>query len=331
MTASDGSTIGVRGQRASAQTTRSGLIASGLRPGGPWLLACDLDGTLLDPAKLLRPSVQRAVRAVRGAGAAVILATGRSPWTVTAIARELDLRGPQIMMSGGLYASPVSGEIVWARQMSPALVDEAMAFADRLGVRPLICCLDGHVLVSPIGADAVDDVPDFAVGPRLRVVPTSADVEVRNPIRVYVRTGPAHHRRALAAARAWFPPARASIVWSDEFGLEILAPGTNKGQALRRVARAMGIGRDGVAAIGDGPNDLEMLAFAGRSAAMAPGSEELRTAAGLVVPSSADDGAIEAMRRFFPGLDLADEPETSRRILGAAGDEPGPHQDESAA
>jgi len=86
-----------------------------------------------------------------------------------------------------------------------------------------------------------------------------------------------------------------------------------------------------VAAIGDGPNDLEMLAFAGRSAAMAPGSEELRTAAGLVVPSSADDGAIEAMRRFFPGLDLADEPETSRRILGAAGDEPGPHQDESAA
>jgi hypothetical protein len=74
-----------------------------------------------------------------------------------------------------------------------------------------------------------------------------------------------------------------------------------------------------------------MLAFAGRSAAMEPGPEELRTAAGLVVPCSADDGAIEAMRRFFPGLDLADEPDTNRRTLGTAGDEPGPDQDESAA
>jgi hydroxymethylpyrimidine pyrophosphatase-like HAD family hydrolase len=46
----------------------------------PRLLACDIDGTLLDSKGHLRPRVYRAVDRIRASGVEVVLATGRSTW-----------------------------------------------------------------------------------------------------------------------------------------------------------------------------------------------------------------------------------------------------------
>jgi hydroxymethylpyrimidine pyrophosphatase-like HAD family hydrolase len=112
----------------------------------------------------------------------------------------------------------------------------------------------------------------------------------------------------VADARDWFGE-RASIVFGDDSGFEVMSPRTNKGEALKAVADSMGLDRSQVAAMGDGPNDVEMLAYAGQSAALlpAPGAPpicgRLLREATVVLPSSAQDGAVEALRRFFPRLD----------------------------
>jgi Cof subfamily protein (haloacid dehalogenase superfamily) len=275
--------------------------------GTPRLLACDLDGTLLDETGSLRTAVRDAVVAVRAAGVEVVLATGRSPWAVADTARALGLRGPQIVMNGGAFVSPVTCEVAWARRLGPELVAEALAFSRALGSAPLLGFLDGHAKVRGGGRDA--EIPDFAAGPRLRQVDSLEALAGDGPIRVYVPTSPGEHARALAEAIDWFG-GRASVVYSDQFGFEIMLPDTNKGAAVRRVAAAARIEREEVAAIGDGPNDREMLAYAGSSAALlpAPGSLPVKGAilaeATQVVSSSADDGALEALRLFFPELDL---------------------------
>jgi 5-amino-6-(5-phospho-D-ribitylamino)uracil phosphatase len=285
----------------------------------PKLLACDIDGTLLDPAGILRPAVRAAIDRIRAAGVTVVLATGRSPWATADVCRRLGLDGPQITMNGGTFGSPLTGELVWARRMSTEAVRDAVAFARRLDSVPLFCFLNRHAIEAPDGRPL--EVPDFAVGPHLRTVRSVDAIAGHGPIRVYIPTGPARHRAALRAARDRLRP-RASVVWSDTEGLEVLAPGTNKGEALRAVAESMGLGPAEVAAIGDGPNDLEMLRYAGRSAALLPAPPAVRAAAGAVVSSSADDGALEALRRFFP-VTLASD--------GAADEDPDPTRNEDAA
>ena len=279
----------------------------------PRLLACDLDGTLLDEAGLLRPAVRSAILSIKAAGIYVILSTGRSPWAVTDIARQLGLRGPQIIMNGGAFVSPVTCEVGWVRHLDRELVIEALAFARGLGASPLLGFLDGHARQRPrtgATAEADDGAPDFALGPRLSHVDSLESLAGDGPIRVYIPTSPGEHARAVAAAIDWFG-GRASIVYSDQFGFEIMAPGTNKGEALRRVVGSLRLSREQVAAMGDGPNDREMLAFAGVSAALQPvdGSpvvlESILAEATRVVSSSAHDGALEAIRHFFPDLDLA--------------------------
>jgi Cof subfamily protein (haloacid dehalogenase superfamily) len=273
----------------------------------PRLLACDLDGTLLDETGSLRPAVRNAIVAVRAAGVEVVLATGRSPWAVAEIARALGMRGPQIVMNGGAYVSPVTCEVVWARRLDPELVIEGLAFASGLGSSPLLGFLDGHARQRAEAGES--ETPDFAVGPRLRQVDSLQALAGDGPVRVYVPTSPREHGRAVAEAVDWFG-GRASIVFSDRYGFEIMLPGTNKGEALRRIAAAMRIDREQVAAVGDGPNDREMLEYAGSSAALlpipgsAPRKGPILAEATRVVPSSAHDGAVEAIRLFFPRLDL---------------------------
>jgi Cof subfamily protein (haloacid dehalogenase superfamily) len=273
----------------------------------PRLLACDLDGTLLDETGALRPTVQAAIRAVRAAGVEVILATGRNHWAVTETARLLELPGPHIVMNGGAYVSPVSGVPVWVRKLDPELVVEALAFARALGAEPLLGFLHGHACERC--SDGSPTLPDFAVGSRLRAVDSLEALADLGPVRVYMPTPPAEHARMVARAVDRFG-GRASIVAGDEFGMEVMAPRTNKGEALRAVAASMRIAPADVAAIGDAPNDREMLAFAGRSAALTPNpgrasGDSILSYAAEVFPSSSRDGAVVAMRRFFPELDLA--------------------------
>jgi len=106
------------------------------------------------------------------------------------------------------------------------------------------------------------------------------------------------------------------------------------------VAASMGLEMDEVAAIGDGPNDREMLRCAGRSAVLLP-QPGAAPVAGLpfgeateVVPSSADDGALEALRRFFPSIELGRTGAVRNlRIAGRSrrDDDPGPGLDTTAA
>jgi Cof subfamily protein (haloacid dehalogenase superfamily) len=284
-----------------------------LEVGAPRLVACDIDGTLLDPGGCLRPAVKAAIEAVRAAGVEVVLATGRSPWAVAETARTLGLDGPQIVMNGGACVSPVTGQLVWARRLAPELVADGLEFAAGSGASPLLGFLDGNVRRRAAGVRT--DEPDFAGGSRLREVDSLVELADRGPVRLYVPTPPEEHARMLAEAAGWFGD-RASIVHSDALGLEIMAPGTNKGRALRAVAATLGIDRRQVAAIGDGPNDREMLAYAGRSAALLPAPDSIPggglipSGGTLIVPSSAHDGAVEALRFFFPRLKIGPGQET---------------------
>jgi Cof subfamily protein (haloacid dehalogenase superfamily) len=72
--------------------------------------------------------------------------------------------------------------------------------------------------------------------------------------------------------------------------LEISAIGVSKGSTLAIMAERLGISPQDSVAFGDNPNDFSMLAWAGRSYAMADGHPDAKIHAKNVAPSHTDDG-----------------------------------------
>jgi hydroxymethylpyrimidine pyrophosphatase-like HAD family hydrolase len=83
--------------------------------------------------------------------------------------------------------------------------------------------------------------------------------------------------------------------------LEVLPVGVNKAKALAVLAENLGFELSQAAAIGDAPNDLEMLKEVGLAIAMGNASSEVKTFAKWVVGTNDEAGVAEAAQRLMRG------------------------------
>jgi hypothetical protein len=107
----------------------------------------------------------------------------------------------------------------------------------------------------------------------------------------------------VAAVRpAWerFAAARgAEVTQAVPNMLEVLPAGNDKARGVRTLLEHLGVPRERVVAVGDGENDVGMLALAGTGVAMANATETTKNAARFVLERSNDeDGVAEAIERF---------------------------------
>jgi hydroxymethylpyrimidine pyrophosphatase-like HAD family hydrolase len=116
-----------------------------------------------------------------------------------------------------------------------------------------------------------------------------------------VWTGDAGYGPALASARERVA-GRWTITSGDNRSLEFLPHGVNKAHASGALARWLGLDLGQVAAIGDGTNDIELLAEVGRSVAMRHARPEVRAAATLTIPDHLPDDAASAIALLYPEL-----------------------------
>jgi hypothetical protein len=92
-----------------------------------WLLAVDLDGTLLRNDKSIAPVDHDAIRSAPDHGVLVTIATGRLLTGALPIARELGLSTPLVCADGGLLVDPVTGEAIHRIAISVEHAERALA------------------------------------------------------------------------------------------------------------------------------------------------------------------------------------------------------------
>ncbi|GAA3617625.1 hypothetical protein GCM10022419_123870 [Nonomuraea rosea] len=88
-------------------------------------------------------------------------------------------------------------------------------------------------------------------------------------------------------------------VRSEATYLEVLLAQATKGTALRELALARGVPTGQVAAIGDNPNDLDMITAAGLGVAVGGGHPEVRAAADVVARACADGAVAQVVELAF--------------------------------
>jgi hypothetical protein len=264
------------------------------------LLVADIDDTILDHDGSLPEANHRALEELHGRGIPVVFSSGRATVSVRDMARRiLPLADDEYIISfnGARVVTADSGTVLFERLLPVELLREVTAYAREHGLvvqgyegnRFLVEAQnprsDAYAKDTAMEYRVVDRIPDELPG-------GSAKLLFIDDHEVLARHKPELERRA---AGRW------TLTFSKPHYLELLSPGVNKGEALRRLAERLEIPISETLAVGDSLNDREMLEAAGLGVAVANAREELKAVADVVLERTAGDGAIaELTERFFP-------------------------------
>lgn len=278
------------------------------------LVALDVDGTLVDAENRIPSGTVEALDVARAAGHEIVLATGRSLIGLLPIAVRLGLTSGWGVCSNGALtvrldpSAPSGYNVVDARMFDPGPV------------------IRRALETVPIARIAVEEVgwgwrTNHPFEPRelngQQKLVTIDDLVARPATRiVIVAPGIRRFTDALHATGVTVTPMGPD--W-----LDIAARDVNKAVALDGVRKHLNIAAERTVAVGDGVNDLTMLAWAGRSVAMGHAPAIVRSAAGETTGTIDQAGALTVLRSLVPAIDRSLSP-LAAQIATAETSAPGP-------
>jgi Cof subfamily protein (haloacid dehalogenase superfamily) len=267
----------------------------------PALIACDVDGTLLDDDETITPRTRSAVHAAIAGGAQFILATGRPPRWVRPVVDALGFAPMAVCANGAVVYDPAADRVVSVRTLAVDTLGELAEVATR--------AIPGAGLaVERVGGSAHDTAtPQFVSSPGYEhawLNPDNTEVSIQDllsapAVKLLIRKAGARSAD-MAAELAKHIGIEGDITYSTDNGLvEIVPLGVSKATGVEEIARPLGITDDDVVAFGDMPNDIPMLLRAGHSVAMGNAHPDVMAAVDEVTAPNTDDGVARVLERWW--------------------------------
>ncbi|MDQ2797343.1 MAG: Cof-type HAD-IIB family hydrolase [Actinomycetota bacterium] len=257
------------------------------------LVATDIDGTLLNSQHHVSPRTRAALEAAEAAGLVVAFVTGRPPRWLDDLIEETGHLGVAVGANGAVLYDLSDETVISAHTIEPPLMLE---LADQLRSE-----FPNSTFAVEFGLGFAAEpayVHDWEINPRfdrrgVAIAPPAVgplvQIATAPAVKLLVKDRGVDPDLFLAAAVEVIGD-RATITHSSSFGLlELSAPGVTKATGLAELAERHGIAPHEIAAIGDMPNDIPMLLWAGRSYAVANAHPAVREAAGEVTLSNDED------------------------------------------
>ena len=270
------------------------------------MIVLDIDGTLMDSTDHIRPRVRDSVREAMESGCLVTLATGRRLVGARQVAADLGLALPLILQNGSLVQDSLTEAVIFQSPLEPETVEavvEAMLRHDRQPIVGESPAFGGRLYTSKSSRENDPTQRyDRLRGPFVRVHDDDLRTirHVLNISTLDVEGGLVELADIIARIPGTYP-LRSMWRMFDYEALEVFRAGCSKATAIEQVAAAHNIKMDEVMAIGDGLNDLEMLAAVGLGVAMGNAEPAARAAARVQVKTNDEDGVAEAIDRFLFG------------------------------
>lgn len=261
------------------------------------LVALDLDGTVLHHDESLSERVRRAVGDLAASDVHVVVATGRSVLATLPVLDRLGLVEGWAVTSNGAVTVRLDPGLPKGYELTETITFDP---------GPMLRLLRGHL---PTALYAVEDVdggchltapfPPGELSGRLTIAGFD-DLLSRPATRVIVRS-PEHTPEEFVtlAASIGMHEVNYAVGWAA--WLDLAPLGVSKASALEVVRERLGIDRQATLALGDGRNDLEMFAWAGRAVAMGQAVPEVKAAADEVAPTVTEDGAAVVLEALLGG------------------------------
>lgn len=266
-------------------------------PGGAdiRLVALDLDGTLLDSRKQIDEDTAAALRSLSARGVQVVIASARPPRGVRHIYQQLKLSNWQINYNGALIWDEPGAKPVFHRPMPGAIIRKMVDIArdqfDEIGVHAEL--LDRWYTDRPVTEYVTETGRLFQPD---RICPV--EEICCSPVTKLMLMGEPSMLMKLEPLLLKEFASSVTIVSTDAHLMQIMDRRVGKAVALRKIATHHGIRSSQVMAIGDAPNDVGMLQYAGYSIAMSNAVPVVKQVAKWVAPGNDERGVLAALRRY---------------------------------
>lgn len=264
----------------------------------PRLVATDLDGTLLAADGAVSPRTREVLLELDRRGVPVVFVTGRPLRWMSDLWAEVGGHGLAVCSNGAIVYDVAAGAVRRAHGLPGDVLHEvATLLRERLpGTVVAMETVEGFARETAWqGHDRRTDPGDVRVVDDLRRFGTDGPATVKLLARLDGADPEDFWRRATEVVGDL-----ATVTWSSSFALvEISAPGVTKASTLAGLCDDLGVGAADVIAFGDMPNDIPMLAWAGRGCAMADAHPSVREAADEVVGRHDRDGVAAALAAVF--------------------------------
>ena len=271
---------------------------SQVEPQQRWLIALDVDGTLVHDDGFLSERVAAEVKRVRALGHHVIVSTGRSATQTVPVLHQLEITDGLSVCSNGAVTVRVQPD-----EPRGYVPHEVVTFNPREILTQLINKLpDAHFAVENIDGTYKfhRPFPRYALGTENFETPLEELME--EPVSRVVVLSPQHGADEFADIVSSIGLHSVTYAIGYTAWLDISPEGISKASALEKVRTQLGVPAHQVIACGDGRNDISMLEWAraggGYGFAMGQGPDEVKEAATAVVASVEDDGVAEVLSGF---------------------------------
>ena len=278
------------------------------------ILFFDIDGTLVGFDGKMPASTQEALRRAKENGHKLFLCTGRCrtqiyPWLLS----DYPFDGLVMCAGANVY---VGDEQICHRTFGPERMKALITFLEENGVSYLIQnehgvymtdrCLrsEARIMNQIFGLEIEDGKYQEAFE---RVLGTMAvdDSIACEPEKFGDIETLIYHNSPLTVDQMQekFEPlgikvTAASIKKPSPYEGEVTVLGVTKREGMQAVEEYYGLTREDTVAFGDGPNDLQMLEYAGTGVCLGDGSEEAKDKADYITNALADDGILHAMEHL---------------------------------
>lgn len=255
--------------------------------GQDLLIGLDVDGTLVDHDGSMTEPMRTALRAA-AAEHTVVIATGRSIGATVPVVRAAGIERGYAVCSNGAVTLAIDPEAADGyRVIDTRTFRPGHALATLREVAPeahyAVETADGGFSATPgfqdasFGVQAVESsLDDLMALEAVRVVVHVPDLSPQEFSRI-VRESGVHGVEYAIGWTAW---------------LDMAAPGVSKASALEAVRERLGVDAAHTLTVGDGFNDVEMLAWAAAGVAMGQAPQGVKDVADTETLSVYEDGTV---------------------------------------
>ncbi|AKC60134.1 sugar/pyridoxal phosphate phosphatase YigL [Blochmannia endosymbiont of Polyrhachis (Hedomyrma) turneri] len=265
------------------------------------IIASDLDGTLLSPAHNLTDFTKNVLRLLTSSyGVHFIFATGRHHVNVIKIRDSLKIDAYMIT-SNGSRVHNVLGELILSYDLDPVIAGELLNVVSR----------DEKILINIfrndqwfINRDRMDHEHFFREFGFSYEVYQQDELPTDGICKIYFTSADCNRLLVLENLLKHRWGDYINISFSLPMCLEVMPIGVSKGHTLARVVDILGYSLKDCISFGDGMNDREMLAMAGKGCIMGNAHQLLKDTLPFleVIGSNEDDAVPRYLQSLFLGI-----------------------------
>lgn len=266
------------------------------------LLSLDMDGTLLDSAKRIPHQTTEAIQQLMEQGIEVVVGTGRG------LAELTDYRES---LKGMHYGILVSGALIYDFQREQPLAVHALTTTQCQQLLEAATREQAMVHFLTINNSVAREqdilhMEDFSMGiyqdmyervccrqENLAHYAQEHAGEILK-INLYHRSD-ASRQRSLEHLKGL----GLNLTMAETTSLEASQAGITKASGLQELCQMLQIPLSATVAVGDAPNDMEILKLAGLSVAMGNAANSIKDICDVVVSDNDHNGVLEVIKRYF--------------------------------